>query len=659
MLVKRKFVLITSLLILFAVNICMSAPQNPGSALIIYNSHRSFGMDQRQFDHSIPSMQIFRAALSGNPDYLQEYHNNLIVQGIPQINPPLTNVTILDIRHRQGGIDTDLRAWAYANLSGRERELFAELYEAGNPLSYWSQVYDLRYIQEFWNAPNQDFTNLSLITTNGARNDLDYFRAFMRDGGGLYIQAASAPYEARNESITQTIRALTRDTGFQRQWSDANILIGTPRQGQFTEQSDGFWFNNSAAADNFASDFNDLNASQSQFPMRWVRAGGIAPSRIADMNAIPLVRAGENGSSIISLWHRDGLQEDYRNGRLVVGFNIGAWREHTDGMGAGQTNQGAAITNRTTLALIQNLYSLMSETQRYAIFKNFVEEDRSVGETGTLRISVRNPNNYPFEFTGGITDDLASCLSYIPGSSRFAFVDFEGNATSATATEQHNGKRLHWIPNESIPARSDWIIEFQYRVDSFNAEFAANGVNPCDGLPTFDEWQATHVSWASVQIGERVAEGGSIYEVIQNMFAHGIRPPDNRGWMLVGECKSSDDDTIPSNITIVSNWAHSSTRSSNEARLRIVNSGETSISNPTKSASRYGIKFAQNIVSERAEISVILPNGERAVETRIVIYDMTGNVVFVGAIINRPPITQSSGICAIPQDALSLTAHIW
>ena len=44
--------------------------------------------------------------------------------------------------------------------------------------------------------------------------------------------------------------------------------------------------------------------------------------------------------------------------------------------------------------------------------------------------------------------------------------------------------------------------------------------------------------------------------------------------------------------------------------------------------SRYGIRFAQNPVSDIAEISVILPNNERAVETKIVIYDMTGNVVF-------------------------------
>ena len=54
----------------------------------------------------------------------------------------------------------------------------------------------------------------------------------------------------------------------------------------------------------------------------------------------------------------------------------------------------------------------------------------------------------------------------------------------------------------------------------------------------------------------------------------------------------------------------------------------TAISNAKKSDSRYGIKFAKNPVSEKAEIGVILPNNERATETKIAIYDMTGNVVW-------------------------------
>ena len=54
----------------------------------------------------------------------------------------------------------------------------------------------------------------------------------------------------------------------------------------------------------------------------------------------------------------------------------------------------------------------------------------------------------------------------------------------------------------------------------------------------------------------------------------------------------------------------------------------TTISSIQKSDNRYGIRFAENPVSDKAEMSVILPNNEIAVETKIAIYDMTGNVVF-------------------------------
>jgi hypothetical protein len=49
-----------------------------------------------------------------------------------------------------------------------------------------------------------------------------------------------------------------------------------------------------------------------------------------------------------------------------------------------------------------------------------------------------------------------------------------------------------------------------------------------------------------------------------------------------------------------------------------------------KSGNRYGIKFANNIVSEKAEISVILPNNEKVAEMKIVIYDNIGNIVYDG-----------------------------
>ena len=54
-----------------------------------------------------------------------------------------------------------------------------------------------------------------------------------------------------------------------------------------------------------------------------------------------------------------------------------------------------------------------------------------------------------------------------------------------------------------------------------------------------------------------------------------------------------------------------------------------SINNARKSDNRHGIRFAQNIVSDKAEISVVLPaSAGSATEISVVIYDMTGNVVW-------------------------------
>ena len=69
--------------------------------------------------------------------------------------------------------------------------------------------------------------------------------------------------------------------------------------------------------------------------------------------------------------------------------------------------------------------------------------------------------------------------------------------------------------------------------------------------------------------------------------------------------------------------------------IKIGNIG-SSIHKIKKSDKRHGIRFAVNPVSDKAEISVILPDNERAVETKIVVYDMTGNVVHSGASTGSP-----------------------
>jgi len=54
----------------------------------------------------------------------------------------------------------------------------------------------------------------------------------------------------------------------------------------------------------------------------------------------------------------------------------------------------------------------------------------------------------------------------------------------------------------------------------------------------------------------------------------------------------------------------------------------TSISDVKKSENRHGIRFVVNPVSDNAKISVILPNNECVASANVMIYDMTGNVVW-------------------------------
>jgi len=55
--------------------------------------------------------------------------------------------------------------------------------------------------------------------------------------------------------------------------------------------------------------------------------------------------------------------------------------------------------------------------------------------------------------------------------------------------------------------------------------------------------------------------------------------------------------------------------------------GTTSLRNKG-SVSKHGILLEKALVSDVAKMTIILPSNERVVESKVVIYDMTGNVVF-------------------------------
>jgi len=58
-----------------------------------------------------------------------------------------------------------------------------------------------------------------------------------------------------------------------------------------------------------------------------------------------------------------------------------------------------------------------------------------------------------------------------------------------------------------------------------------------------------------------------------------------------------------------------------------ITAAPTSINEIQKSG-RYGILLAKSIVSDKADIKIILPDSDRVSQVKVVIYDNTGNAVF-------------------------------
>lgn len=74
-------------------------------------------------------------------------------------------------------------------------------------------------------------------------------------------------------------------------------------------------------------------------------------------------------------------------------------------------------------------------------------------------------------------------------------------------------------------------------------------------------------------------------------------------------------------------WAIDDTKNNGFPYLDLRGS-DTPIQKIQKSDNRYGIRFSENIVSDKAEISVILPNSEKTAEMKVFVYDNISNIVF-------------------------------
>ena len=407
------------------------APQNPGSALIIFNDRGYDHPSSAIAEYSKGAMETFRAALAQDINLIQHPsrtgwpHSQLTNADIPTINPPLTRVNILNVTSNSGieaQLEAKFRGKGSTNIDdfSFEGDIFDELYNAGNPLSYWSQVYDLRYANISGNAaaPHNISTDL-----NDPRSDISYYGEHLRSGGSLFLMGEYDYYENRNNGISAIIRNFTQS----KQYSGS--VANQPSITSFTFRND---------YEHFATDFNDLNALfQQGHGMTWVNAGGVTEADVAP--GFPLVIAG--GRVAIAAWGEGQMDPSVGNGRLLVCWDTNAWSDYMDGR-----------ISKTTFALIQNMYDLMDGSKQYRGIKEFVPAAVEIDDIGVCRITVRNDGNYLVENIV-VTDDLSSCLQ---------FTENTGAIPLSKPAPTGRGGTLEWTIPELLP-RSSRVIEFRYR----------------------------------------------------------------------------------------------------------------------------------------------------------------------------------------------------
>lgn len=399
------------------------APPQPGSALIIYNE-RGFGTQFSQ-----PAMLTFRTALSRDLQYVRQIPTTtrypINGDNVPEINPELRMVSVLNVT--TAGFDDELYA------AFRSDPLFVELYNEGNPLAYWSQVYDLRFNHDFGTS------DMSSITTdqNNPKSDISYFKAFLQAGGALYVQTEYKEYVNRNRGVADVIKTFTLDKDY-----DYNRVLGGNHMTDFLFSDN---------VENFAHDFNDLNKLAKDYPMKWVMAGGYPVSNLR--HGVPLITNGS--AAVMVFWGTKQLDPAIGNGRLIVGFDINAWGDHyTD-------SQEGKIT-KATFAVIQNLYDLMSGTNMFSVKKSFSENGEipqiEDGQTGTCYITVKNNATYAFEIT--VVDTLNRCFEFIKNSNDNIPLTKQDNlSNSRTALEWDRVELKGRGSGEDVK-----VIKFEYRV---------------------------------------------------------------------------------------------------------------------------------------------------------------------------------------------------
>ena len=240
---------------------------------------------------------------------------------------------------------------------------------------------------------------------------------------------------------------------------------------------------------------------------------------------------------------------------------------------------------------------------------------------------------------------VSTATSYNVYRSTSANGVFEKIGTS-TATAEYNGEIFFYYNDTELPNGT-----YFYRVRAVNStgESRQSDVPPGitinvapPAVPT-NLWAVDAAAWGqhgTIHLNWSPAARASSYNIYRSTSANGTfvkigestqsRETEN-GTLYYYDDRGLSAGTYFYRITAVNSAGESA--QSGVVSATTAGSGTVSIIDIEKSNNRHGIRFAVNPVSENAEISVILPTASTgsATEVSIVIYDMTGNVVYSGA----------------------------
>ncbi len=343
------------------------APQTAERVLIIYNGLGFAGT----YQFSEPSSWTFKAALTEDKTQVVDAAN----ANIPSFSPHPT-VDMLKVTQANVGI--------YPELTATFGTSIPDSLKNGKELSYWTQVYDLRFDN------NQSGVEAITLDLASATSDLSLYKTFLTRGGSLYVQGEYSAFQSRNQGVTSLINLLTDDV-----FTTASIT-NVPADGSAAKIS-----TYPSSPENFSTDFNDLNAIAAQTPdnkLTLIYAGCYPLSMIK--GGVSLITSPTDpGYSHMLYWGSPHLKT--QNGRLIVGFDINCWSDNTAGLVA----EGA-------YAVIQNIYDLLSGSESYTVSKAFSPSSGNVGDTGSFIISVTNTGKSNLA-TMVVTDTVSSCLQII------------------------------------------------------------------------------------------------------------------------------------------------------------------------------------------------------------------------------------------------------